>query len=91
MTTPKLLFHPRITLAATIGAVTTMGAACSSFVVVLNPLKIFTTIAPFVTRIDGDLVGTGIVLGVVAAGLTVVAGLGRSFSPLIDGTQPVYH
>jgi hypothetical protein len=92
----KLLFHPHVTLAATIGAVTAMAAASTSFVAVLNPLNAFSTLQPIVHRVDGDLIAAAVGLSVLAGALTIVAGLGRSFAPMVDqaltnGTQPLYH
>jgi hypothetical protein len=83
----SLLFHPKITLAATIVAVGSVGIACGGFQHALLPLKYFPSLAHYVDVVDNFLHGTEIAFGVIAACLSVVAGLGRSFSPLIDNAS----
>lgn len=76
----KLLFHPHITLAATIAGAISCATICGSLIAALTPLSAqpgFTILAPYILKIDAFLGG-------VAVLATAVAGIGRSFIPLID-------
>lgn len=83
----NLLFHPKFTLAATVLGVTALETACYSLVKAIDPLKHFSKIAPAIDKVQTDVVGTAIVLGVTVSILLILAGLGRSFAPLIDSGQ----
>jgi hypothetical protein len=80
----KFLFHPKVTLAATITAIGSIAAVCASIVIAIAPLPAvpgLSVLGPYVQRAD-------LVLGAVAAVATAVAGIGRSFAPLIDAGAP---
>lgn len=83
----KLLFHPKVTIAALSAALLSLAGSCTAFVAALAPLLKLAFLAPYfpvITRIDGDLVAAGITLTTIAGILSAVAAAGRSFIASVD-------
>jgi hypothetical protein len=83
----KLLFHPKVTLAAVQAVFVSLGASCTSFVAALAPFLKLDFLKPWfpaLIRIDGDLLAAGLMFAGIAALLGALAGAGRSFVSAVD-------
>lgn len=89
---PAWLYHPKVTLAAVIGALTSVSVSGGAFITALAPFLKFQFLEPYwhvIKQVDGDIAAVGGFCLALAGLLSAVAGAGRSFNKAIDsGVTP---
>lgn len=81
----KFLLHPKVTLAALITGLASLGGLCTSVAVALSPLESTSGLDAIKPKLTALVVG----LGAAAAVCLALAAVGRSVSQFIDNNgQP---
>ncbi|MGH8165011.1 MAG: hypothetical protein ACREP1_11830 [Rhodanobacteraceae bacterium] len=80
----RWLFHPHVTLAATLTGLVAVATLCAGVIGALGPLASIHGLEAIKPVLDRAT----LVLGVIAAVCTALAGVGRSFASAVDNDLP---